>query len=684
MTLNEITGKIIRYNRSAGFLLGVSVCFAVSMIGAYGILLFSPVITGVLMTDGSTYLISLGMYILTMIAVVVFLFYANSIYTQSQMGETGVFLSLGLPIKAVGKIRSRQLGRTVLTSGVLGLALAVPFSFGLWLVLTRFLTYTERSFTIGWNGLWAACGLWLFLWAALLIRNAYRLSKLDIMEILHSSAECAEVKASRPVLGIVGLAAVPAGLVLFNLAAVTVRFKRFSMLFLGISLAGIYLISAQVTSAGSLAKRFFPKEYRRNLLFYNLVKQKGNQYTPAMFVSSLLIALTVFCVCFNGCSMMELYYQIEEDPFDYAVLVPKGGLSEKEIRSFADESGISLSDWKTLEVLLIGREHQYEDPARNEWSCEFAVKASDFNELSGLGITVPDSGYYYFQDSSEAMFQTCSGETGRFYNPAAQEEFELKKYGLISKENVVNDSAQIDSFAIFSDAAFEKISGGPDSAYQLNYYLFNGGSPENSNKLQEHILNETVRLSGGEMFINYQDSAVKDMYADYQEVIVPYEGNELFAARRWVFYPFARQTQLAVQTEAGAVYLLLIFFIAVLSFVFAVMIMSLKIAGTVLQDQESYKRAVYLGLKERDLRKLIRKQAGLVFFFPSLCGCAAASLMVNRFMKASSVKHVLEVTWLAVGISCILLLLQIAVYMILQKKLAAKACAAIYKTGYSA
>ena len=48
--------------------------------------------------------------------------------------------------------------------------------------------------------------------------------------------------------------------------------------------------------------------------------------------------------------------------------------------------------------------------------------------------------------------------------------------------------------------------------------------------------------------------------------------------------------------------------VSLIAFVSASMIMCLKIAGTILQDQESYQRAVYLGLKERDLKKMVRKQ----------------------------------------------------------------------------
>ena len=77
------------------------------------------------------------------------------------------------------------------------------------------------------------------------------------------------------------------------------------------------------------------------------MRQKGNQYTLSLFVSSLLIALTVFSICFNGSSFLELHYQVKEDPYDYAVLTTgeqQKDLDESTIRLMAEEHNISTSD----------------------------------------------------------------------------------------------------------------------------------------------------------------------------------------------------------------------------------------------------------------------------------------------------------------------------------------------------
>ena len=682
MTINEITRKLIRQNKSRYLLFGLSICFAIAMTGAYGVLLFGRSITDVLMTDGSTYIISLGMYGITMIGIVVFLFYANAIYMQFQMGEIGVFISLGLSPKSVGKIQSRQLDSIFLIGGMAGLILAVPISFGIWSLLSLFLSYTDGTFHVGWIGLLIAGGLWISAWAIQRIRNAAHITRLDVIKIMSSSSECEEVKGSHPVLGVIGLIAVPLGLILFNITAVIYPLKSFSVLFLGVSLIGMYILTAQITSMGSIVKRFFPNAYRKSILFYNLVRQKGNQYTLSLFVSSLLITLAIFSICFNGGMFLELYYAIKEEPYDYAVLAGASGekLDENRIRSFAEESGISLSEWHSLDMLLLGREHQYMDASRNEWAPEMVVNVSDFNALSGMKLSVPDDGYSYFQDSDDSMFQTCSEDRGLFYNPCIKEDFTLQRIELVSKESVLNETAKINSFAVVSDNTFYRISDTLDSSYKMTYYLFHGSNTENSSEFQERLLAEIVAINKGEIFVSWQDQVIKDKMGSYEDIYIPYDGNELYAARWWEFYPYAKQTQFDVQMEAGAVYLILIFFIAVIACVSATMIMGLKIAGTIMQDTESYRKAMYLGLKENDLKKLIRKQIGLIYFFPVICGCATASFMINRFMEASSIVHVREVTLAAIGISLMVILIQLIIFFFLQKKLVVSTSGIVYES----
>ena len=126
------------------------------------------------------------------------------------------------------------------------------------------------------------------------MKNTISLSKADVIKILHSSSENEEVKGAKPILGLLGLFAIPMGVILFNITAVIDGLKTISMLFSGNQLDRGLLIDSADYNDWNTGKTLFSKSIQKNILFYNLVRQKGNQYTLSLFVSSLLIALTVF------------------------------------------------------------------------------------------------------------------------------------------------------------------------------------------------------------------------------------------------------------------------------------------------------------------------------------------------------------------------------------------------------
>lgn len=163
--------------------------------------------------------------------------------------------------------------------------------------------------------------------------------------------------------------------------------------------------------------------------------------------------------------------------------------------------------------------------------------------------------------------------------------------------------------------------------------------------------------------------SVKDKLENYREEILPYEDNKLEAARYWLLYPYAKHTQSGILMEYGAVYLLLIFFIALITFVSATMIIALKVAGTISQDIKNYRKAVNLGLKDTDLKHLVRRQMKLIFFFPAICGCTTAVIMINRFLSVSSIQHFYEVTIIAVILSIIVFIIQVLIFVSIQKRL---------------
>lgn len=678
MTLSDIISKLAKHNLKRYMLFCVSVAFSVFMLGAFGVLLFSPTVTKVLVAGGSTQSFALGMYAFTILGMIIFLVYANSIYMKYKMDEIGVFLSLGLKQQTVLNMLNREFCLLFCISALIGLSLSVPIAFVSWSFLTFFVSTAETAFSIGWGGLLVDAVFIVFVWGVLMLFNCAALKKMDIIKILKMSSENETLKFANPTLGLIGLIGIPVGFLFFNVCESRTDFwGQVSMFFLGFSLLCLYLLTSEITAIGSFFRKHFGHIYRKNILFFNLVRQKGRQYTLALFVSTILIAVAIFGVGFIGAVFLESYYQIKEDPYDYSLLTSfeQEEIDKAEIERIANAHEIDIEKFVTLDLLLVGRDYQY-DEKTSEWSGQYVTSASSYKALTQTNINIPQgSCLFYVNTDGDPALYTILDQKALFYNPTLQIEFLLPVTECIVGENLLNKCGPISDLFVLNDVDYEQLKESVGKRYQLKYYLFNAPVTASSEAFYTALLSEVVDVSDGQIFDNFFDSPVWElMIAEGRNVrsndyYINYDGNELYAARWWSMYPFAKENALSSQLETGAIYFLIMFFIAIIAFVSAVMVIGLKILGTIWQDEESYQKATFLGMREKSINKLISKQISFIYYYPTLLGCMIGVLMVNQIILASASTHPGAVTIIAALLALMIVIIQVFIYFLLKKNI---------------
>lgn len=682
MTLNNMVRKLAKHNAKRYLVFCISVVFAVSVLGAFGVLLFSSTISNVLVSGGSTFSFALGMFGFTVIGLMVFLVYADSIYIGHKMNETGILLSLGLKHQTVLGMLRREFRLLFGVSALSGLILSIPAAAVCWSLLTAFLTTAETDFSVGWGGLLADILFVAVMWGFLAGLNVKKLKSMDIIKIMKLSSEREETTSGHPLLGLMGLAGIPCSLLLFYLCdAIGGIIGKLSPLFLVLSLFCLYLLTNEITSIGLLFRKYFHKAYLKNILFFNLVRQKGRQYTFSLFVSAILIAVTIFGICFISTIYLEGYYQITEDPYDYSLLVgsEQQGLDESSIRRLTDEYQIAIQEFAALDMLLIGRKHQY-DSKTTEWSGQYITNASSYELLTHKDVTVPQGTCLFFTDMVGAPeFRTIYQEEAFFYNPTAKQEFRLTVAEKIAGDKLINRSGPVVDFFILHDKDYEQLKSNVEPRYHLKYYLFTASPSPQDTVFYQALLERVIQSSDGMIFDNFFDSPVRElMLAEGKDIkaedsLIPYKGNEQYGARWWDRYPFSKENALATQTETGAIYFLIMFFIALLAFISAIMVIGLKILGTVWQDEANYQKASCLGLKKRDLKKLISRQISLIYYYPTVLGCITGVFMIHQIVLVSSSSHVGPVTMIAAALALGVAVIQTFIYMILKGSVIKKA-----------
>lgn len=670
MTLNDISRKLFKNNRKQYGLFFFSIVFSIAMTGAYGVLQYSPTVTNVLVDGGSTQTISQAMFFGSMLGIIVFLVYADSIFLKYKSREIGIFLSLGIDRRSVQKIIVKEYTLLFQIAALLGLILSVPLAYLCWTLLNLFLETKETAFSIGYTGLVIAVIFSLLNWLILRTINRRYIKTVDILKIIKTSDENEATKNGRLFLLILGALLVPAGIIAFftlqNLGGIL------NTLFAFIGLAGavwgVYLLIIQCASIGDILKKYNDKAYYKNMVFYNLLKQKIRQYTRSIFVATLLITFTIFGIGFIAAGFIDGYNVALNEPYDYTINATyEHPMTEKRLGEIAEKSNVTITDIKCMDCLLLGVQNTYKN-GEHDWSSRIIVSEENFNALSGTSISVPKGSYTMYCDSSmKYKLNAFSADSSLFYNPTTEQEFTLTQNEPICRDELFNTRSIFSSFLILNDEDYRVIAASITDEYKAVSYMVNVENWPSTADFQNNILETVISDNDGVIFTNWHNSATFAKTGSQAEYL-PFEGNETKIARLWSLYPLSKLSSTTTQFEAFATYLMLMLFIAIVAFVSAVMVIGLKLVSTIWDDTEVYDNLRRLGMKRKKIKGLISKQMLFVYFIPTVLGCIIGAFTTYRIMLVSNVIYIGKTMQLVGCVCCLVVIIQIAIFFILRSR----------------
>ena len=674
MTLNDISRKLFKNNRKQYGLFFFSVVFSIAMTGAYGVLQYSPTVTNVLIDGGSTQTISQAMFLGSMLGIIVFLVYADSIFLKYKSREIGIFLSLGINRRIVQKIIVKEYTLLFQIAALLGLILSVPLAYLCWSLLNLFLETQETAFSIGWMGLIIAVLFSLLNWFILRTINRRYIENIDILKIIRTSDENEAAKSGNLFLLILGALLVPVGIVAFFTLQNIGGFLCTLLAFIGLAgaVGGVYLLIVQCASIGDILKKYNEKAYYKNIVFYNLLKQKIRQYTRSIFVATLLITFTVFGIGFIAAGFIDGYNVALNEPYDYTINATcEHPMTEKRIKEIAEESNAVITDIKHIDCLLLGVQNHYKNGER-DWSSRIIVSEDNFNVLSGAAISVPKGSYTVYYDSSmEYKLNAFSADNSLFYNPTTEQEFTLTQNEPICRDRLFNTRSVFSSFLILNDEDYRTIAATLADEYRAVSYMVNVDDWQDTMDFQNNILKAVISDNNGVIFTNWHNSATFAKTGSHAEFL-PFEGNETRIARVWSLYPLSKLSSTTTQFEAFATYLMLMLFIAVVAFVSAVMVIGLKLISMIWDDTEVYNDLQRLGMKRKKIKGLITKQMLFVYFIPAVPGCIIGAFTTYRIMLVSGVIYIGKTMQLVGCVCCLVVIIQSTIFLILREVVADK------------
>ncbi|MCB2299685.1 FtsX-like permease family protein [Clostridium tagluense] len=666
MTLNTIVKKLFKNNIRQYALFLFSIVFAVTMIGGYGVLQFSKTITNVLMNGGTSEMISLSMFGFTLIGTLIFIIYAHSIFLKYKSKEIGVFISLGIRRKDVRKIVIKELNIIFLIATFLGLILSIPIAWLSWSTLTLFIKTKETAFYIGWKGLLVAA---LFGALCMIITRCLTsryVKKVDIIKILKVNDEIEEVNGDNFVLGLIGVIMIPAGIIMYTSRTLNRILGGVTSYSLIITLIGLYLFIVQFTTIGGLLKKTAPEYYYKHIVFFNLVKLKGKQYTLALFVSTILIGVSIFSVAFNAEPMISGMLMNYNDPYDYMVKAgfQQGDFGDRDINELAKTYNVQLKDFKKFDTLIMASfSKKY-----NEWSPINVVSDETVYKLTGKTLDVkPDCLMLVVSDNETTdpnnySYLTQPEPIITLLNFTTKKQLTLDNKGIKCINKILSwDNKFGGKFFVVDTELFKKLYEEQKKEYKFTTYVFNTQNWKQTGNFSNALFDAIAKASGGKWCPNY-DYGYKEPY-EYKNI----NENISNTYRWWGFTPASRYHTFNEGISDFAVYLLLFIYISVISFVSAIMIIGIKILNTVWQDKGVYKNITFLGARQKEIKAIVSKQVALIYFVPVILGTTITLGLFNSMLSNGGSKYPSIVFLFACGLSLLVTLIQVALFFVIRK-----------------
>lgn len=674
MTLNTIIRKLFKNNIKQYALFISSIIFSVTMIGGYGILQFSPTVTKVLMDGGSTQQITLSMFAFTLIGTFVFVIYAYSLFLRHKSREIGIFIALGIRRENVRKIVIKELNIIFQIATLLGLIFSILISWLSWTILTCFIKTEETAYSIGWTGIAIAILFSISCMIITRVLTSQYIKKVDIIKILKNEEQVEDIKGDSSVLGLIGTVMIPVGIILYA--------SRDMPCFLIVSLVGLYLLIVQITSIGELVKKISPRYYYKNIVFFNLIKSKGKQYTLSLFVSTILIGVSIFAVAITAAPMMSgILSTTYVDPYDYMVKVgfQQGDFNESDIRKLAKNNNVKLKDFKKFDTVILGELHE----KYKEWGSINVVSEETVYDLTGKDFDIESGCYINIisadenSDSSKYISQSKGSIT--LLNPTTKKEFILNYKGIKFIDKVMNQDTQFyqKSFCVVDTALFNKLHNEMKKEYIFTTYVFNTPNWRETGAFSNALFHSIVKASGGKWCPNYSYGVVFDRtraqssnapvnYENYE--YKDYKESSFKANREWGFIPYSRYHIVNNGISDFAIYLLLTIYISIIAIASAIMTIGLKILNTMWKDKIVYKNITFLGVRKNKIKSIISKQVALIYFVPVILGTIITLFLFKSMMDANAWEYP-NISFLFIcGLSLLVCLIQVGLFFVIRKQ----------------
>ena len=662
MNINYICRKLVKNNKKQYAVLLACLLIGTMLSTSLGLLVFSPVIRDNTAEGGTTRSIAYIIYGITMLGSIMFILYAHSLFMKYKSREIGLFISLGMSRVNIKRILLKELSYILPIGVTLGILGGIPTVYLFWGFISKVIGATSLPYVFSWIGLIGGAALGS---AAIFLINAYtskNITKIDILTILRQKEQTEETRVGNYSLGIIGLIAGFVGAFGWDKSVRGLWFPDagyMSTIFAGMIPIGLYLFAMHIGSLGALVKIVSLKKYYKNIMFYNLLKLKGRQYSKTLYTVIFLISVTVFvsCLSFIGPLAGEEIVDIKY-PFDFSIrkTIDQNNNIEKDIiYQAANKHGINIEYYNEFELIQLAKRDNYQNLSMI-WNMT-CIKEDVYNLVYDDNIDVKPGHFVMFAANKNSL-QLKYNKIINAMIIGTEISQQMKMQGAVHKILLEGGVSSRRDFFVLDNNDYDKFKAHSlDEAIETQI-VFNVSNWKDSEDfyfdLKSILLSintQGIRLSGDLIDKYFDGNSVK--YVEYQNI----------TNRDYDNWSYRLEAKIAgfAEDKFKSIYYMLFFYIGLLSVISAAMILFIKILNVSWQDNEIYFKLSLLGADRRYIKSLITKQLTVIFFVPTVLGMIFGALIAS--LMNSGVLYSYIFVRYAIIIDLVFLFLQAAMFL---------------------
>lgn len=646
MTFSAIVWKMAKANHKKYLLYFLCNIFTVMFFYMFSSVFFNERVVELKGINSLKYVLAIPGVAL-IVFTIFFILYAHEIFIKSRRSEFGLFMSIGMTTRDIGKlllIESLVISATSVIIGILGGAV---FSRLFFLLLMSMVGLNQVPYQMTVNMFGYPILIFLMIYWLAVLKSYYSIVKQNHLQNLKSDQVAETIKTKNPLYGLIGLMILVFSIVgLYVTYVESVGLEDLLYLWAFTTFFGLYLCISSFTSFLIEFARKYPTFYYGKILLLTSIEYKVKRLSAIITLVTVMVMVTIFY------SSIQLYIAdynkqqiIEWNPYDIAFIE-----TDTKNKLSSDELDVLLNGHDVTEYLMIPTYEYYEQDYAGWYSAYKLMAVHDFNTLTSRQATLGANEFIYFfnedanyagEDSypEELPLRTVNGEI-----TFVQKELII--------ERALNYVGNPGDFIVVNDQQFESLQQQMDG-FKVNMHFINVEDWKESEDLLNELENKFAAfntLSPPVTDIRVKNRSEED-YLEIKSKIKRYQVSK---------------------TENGILFFVTSF-LSIIFFFGSFILLYLNLFSDIEKERIKYKKLYRIGITVKEVKRIISLEISALFFIPTLVGTMIALLyIISMASEDGGVLENPQLLWYFMSIACIYHIIQFGFYLYARNKMLGK------------